>query len=45
MRKLYKGGEWVVYNGKRYQVEVDYEDHVYLKGMKEPVLPEQIKPA
>lgn len=46
-RKLYRYGQWVILisTGQRFQVEVDYEDHVYLIGKEKEVLPNEIKPA
>jgi hypothetical protein len=44
-RILYKYGQYVIYRGNRYQVEVDYEDLVYLIGVNNPVNPNEIKPA
>lgn len=45
-RILYKHGQWVVVKatGKKYQVEVDYEDFIWLIGIEEEFLPDQIKP-
>lgn len=45
MRKLYQENEWVLYQGKRYQVEMDYEDWIYLKGVTEPIFHTEIKKA
>lgn len=47
MRTLFKSGQWVILikTGKKYQVEVDYEDWVYLYGLKDPFQPHEIKAA
>lgn len=47
MRKLYQVGQWIVVikTGKRYQVEIDYEDLVYVYGLKEPFADNEVKPA
>jgi tRNA(Leu) C34 or U34 (ribose-2'-O)-methylase TrmL len=44
-RILYKPGTWVILikTGQRFQVEIDYEDHVYLFGKAKEVLPEEIR--
>lgn len=45
MRELYEEWQWVIYAGKRYQVDYDYEDLIYLKGRREPVKPSEVKRA
>lgn len=43
MRRPFEQGTRVTWKGKRYQVEIDYEDWVYLIGIEEPVPGNEIK--
>jgi len=44
-RQLFKRGTEVIINGKKYIIEYDYEDLIYVIGVKEPFQPNQIKKA
>lgn len=44
-RELLKQGTKVIINGKQYIVDCDYEDLIYVIGVKEPFQPNQVKKA
>jgi hypothetical protein len=44
---MYQRNQWVILirTGQKYQVEIDYEDFVYLIGVKNPVKQSEVKAA